>query len=58
LKRFEIFISLIESGTIRVNFKLNIKTNIEKMGQIHDHGTSFDILERDISKLYDIYRYD
>ena len=55
LKDFEKFLSLIEEGKIRVNFKLNIKTKGDKIGQIHDHGTSFDILEKDIPKLYDIY---
>ena len=55
LKSFETFISLVEDGTIRVNFKLNIKTSGDKIGQIHDHGTSFDILEKDIKKLYNLY---
>ena len=56
LKGFEVFISLIEEGKIRVNFKLNIKVKGEKIGKIHDHGTSFDILEKDINKLF--YAYD
>ena len=55
LKRFDNFIELIEKGIIRLNFKLNIKTKGEKTGQIHDHGTSFDILEKDILKLYNNY---
>jgi len=55
LKDFNCFINLVEEGIIRVNFKLNIKTREEKIGQIHDHGTSFDILEEDIQKLYDVY---
>lgn len=52
LKDFNTFIDLIEKGIIRLNFKLNIKTNPLKLGQIHDHGTSFDILEQDLEKLY------
>lgn len=55
LKNFEKFIQLIEEGMIRINFKLNIKTKRDKMGQIHDYGTSFDILEQDILKLYNVY---
>lgn len=55
LKSFEEFIRLLEQGIIRVNFKLNIKTTGDKIGQIHDHGTSFDILEQDINKLYNEY---
>lgn len=55
LKNFETFINLLERGIIRVNFKLNIKTKGDKIGQIHDHGTSFDIQEHDILKLFDKY---
>ena len=55
LKNFDTFIDLIETGIIRVNFKLNIRTSGNKIGQIHDHGTSFDIMESDILKLYDKY---
>lgn len=55
LKNFEAFIDCIEKGVIRINFKLNIKTKGDKRGQIHDHGTSFDILENDIPKLYNKY---
>ena len=53
LKDFDTFLNLLEDGVIRLNFKLNIKTSENKIGQIHDHGTSFDILEQDIIKLYD-----
>jgi len=53
LKNFDIFIDLIETGIIRVNFKLNIETKSEKLGRIHDHGTSFDILEENLNLLYD-----
>ena len=55
LKDFNTFLNLLEIGIIRLNFKLNIKTKGDKIGQIHDHGTSFDILEKDIPKLYDEY---
>lgn len=57
LKEFETFIELIEGGFIRINFKLNINTVGEKIGKIHDHGTSFDILEQDILKLYSFYKH-
>lgn len=52
LKSFEIFLNLLKNGIIRINFKLNIRTTVEKIGQIHDHGTSFDILEKDFDKLF------
>lgn len=58
LKNFEIFIDLIEKGIVRVNFKLNIKTKGDEIGKIHDHGTSFDILEKDLLKLYNEYKID
>lgn len=57
LKDFETFIDLIESGIIRINFKLNIETKPEKLGRIHDHGTSFDILEENLYLLYDTVDY-
>lgn len=52
LKNFDIFINLIEKDIVRINFKLNINTSETKFGRIHDHGTSFDILEEDLEKLY------
>ena len=55
LKNFEAVINLIEEWVIRVNYKLNVKTKGDKIGHIHDHGTSFDILEKDIEKLYKLY---
>jgi len=53
LTNFENFIEALEKGKIRLNFKLNIKTKGEKTGQIHDHGTSFDILEGDFEYLFE-----
>lgn len=53
LKNFNQFIILVEQGLIRINFKLNINTSENKFGKIHDHGTSFDILEENLEKLYD-----
>lgn len=55
LRGFDNFIELIEKGIIRLSFKLNIRTKGSKIGQIHDHGTSFEILEKDILKLYNKY---
>lgn len=56
LKDFTTFISLIEKGIIRINFKINIFKSGKRKGQIHDHGTSFDIKECDLLKLYDPYQ--
>lgn len=52
LKSFESFIKQIEDGIIRITFKIGIFRNGPRIGQIHDHGTSFDIRESDILKLY------
>ena len=53
LKNFDKFITLVEKGLIRVNFRLNINTSENKFGKIHDHGTSFDILEENLKELYE-----
>lgn len=52
LKDFDTFIRLIDNGTIRINFKLGIFRSGKRVGQIHDHGTSFEIKECDLFKLY------
>lgn len=52
LKNFETFINLIEDGTIRIKFKIGvIRTGINK-GKIHDRGTSFEIKEDNLEKLF------
>lgn len=55
LKDFKTFVSLIERGIIRINFKISVFESGKRKGQIHDHGTSFDIKECDLLKLY--YKY-
>lgn len=52
LKNFETFIKAIEKGIVRVTFKINVFHSGKKKGQIHDHGTSFDIMEKDLEKIY------
>lgn len=56
LKDFSTFISLLEQGIIRVSFKINVILSGPKKGKIYDHGTSFEIQEHDLIKLYDIYK--
>lgn len=53
LKDFTTFIKLIETGIISITFKIGIHKNVEKLGQIYDHGTDFSIDENDISLLFD-----
>jgi hypothetical protein len=53
LKEFNSFIDAIEHKTIRVTFKISSFRNGKRCGQIHDHGTSFDINENKINDLYE-----
>lgn len=50
---FDKFIELLEKGKIRVSFKIGIFKSGNRLGQTHDHGTSFSILENDLSLLYE-----
>ena len=54
LKDFKTFIKLIENGTIRISLKIGVFRTGNKIGQIHDHGTSFCIEEDNLGKLYDL----
>ena len=52
-KNFNTFVDLIEKGVIRVTFKLGVYRAGPRIGNTHDYGTSFDISEDDLPKLYD-----
>jgi hypothetical protein len=52
LKSFDDFINLVDNGTIRITFNIGIFFNGKKAGKTHDHGTSFEIQEEDLIKLY------
>lgn len=52
LKAFDNFISCLESGEIRISFKIGVVRSGKRIGKICDHGTSFDI---DLSKIEKIY---
>jgi hypothetical protein len=54
LKGFDFFIDAIEQGAVRGTFKISTFRDGKRCGQIHDHGTSFDIDERKINYLYDL----
>ena len=53
LKDFDTFIDLIDLGIIRVTFCINVFKSGKRIGQTHDHGTSFQITEKNLIKLYD-----
>ena len=46
------FLNLLSKGVISIAFSINVYTNEVKYGQIHDHGTSFDIKKEDLEKLF------
>lgn len=52
LKEFKSFLKAIDDGTVKITFKINVFKSGKKAGQIHDHGTSFDIMEQDLEKIY------
>lgn len=53
LKDFDTFIDLIDKGIIRVTFCINVFKSGKRVGQTHDHGTSFQITEKNLISLYD-----
>ncbi len=53
LKGFDAFLKLIEDGTIKVCFKIDVYTKGIKEGKIDNHGTDFSIKEENIEKLFD-----
>ena len=56
LKDFNTFINLLDSGIIRISIKIGIFREGNKLGKIHDHGTSFCIQEENLNKLYDLIK--
>lgn len=54
LKTFDNFINLIENGKIRISFKISVFKSGRRYGQIHNHGTSFDLSQESITELFDV----
>ena len=52
LRSFDDFLKAIEQGNIRVTFKINAILNGKNNGKMHDHGTSFEIKETDLDKIF------
>ena len=52
LKGFEEYMKLIEDGTVSIRFNIGIYKDGYNKGKIHDRGTNFFILEKDIEKLF------
>lgn len=53
LKGFDEFINLIERGKIGIVFKIGVFKTGKRMGQIHDHGTSFSIDKQNLALLFE-----
>ena len=56
LSNFYTFLNLLDRGIISVGFSLETISHEGMLGQIHDHGTSFDINKENLEKLY--YKID
>ena len=54
LKSFEIFLSLIEYGIIRVTFKVGVHKDLKYFGKRYHHGVTFNIRYEDMNLLYKI----
>lgn len=57
LKSFDDFIYAIKMQYIRVNFKITIYTNGDKIGQTYSHGISFDLNKKHFDAFYDKIYY-
>ena len=53
LKSFDTFLQLIEEGIITLSIKIDIYRDERRFGNIHDHGTGFQIDEDDLQLLFD-----
>lgn len=51
-RNFENFLHLIETGKIKISFKLGVFKSGRHAGKLHDHGTSFDIHLNDLLLLF------
>lgn len=56
LKSFDEFLRLIKYGVIRVKFKIGVFYSGKRCGEIHDHGTGFEIEEKNLLRLYNEYK--
>ena len=52
LTNFDNFINLLDKGIIRVTFKIGVFRRGSRIGEVHDRGTSFEIKEEDLDKLF------
>ena len=53
LKRFDYFLKAMEDGHIRISFSISTFKTGKRVGQIYDHGTSFNIHKDYINSVFD-----
>lgn len=54
LKDFDSFIQAIEKGIIRIVFKIGVFRSGRRFGQLHDHGTGFELKFDSIGEIYNL----
>ena len=52
LSDFNTFLILLSKGVIGITFSIDVYKNEKRYGQMHDHGTTFNINKKDIEKLF------
>ena len=52
-KDFKTLLKLIEEGIISIAFKISVYKDQDRLGKIHDRGTDFSIMYKDITLLFD-----
>lgn len=53
IKKFENFLDALENGYIRISFTISTFKSGKKIGQIHDHGTCFNVHKNYIDYIFD-----
>lgn len=52
LKNFNAFLNLVKNGKMRITLSIDVFKSGQRYGQIYDHGTSFNIKEEDLPRLF------
>ena len=55
LKSFDHFLTALENGHIRIDFSIGVFKSGKRLGQIHDHGTSFSIEVQNLEEVFTKY---
>lgn len=55
LKSFDHFLAALENGNIRITFTIGVYKSGRKLGEIHDHGTAFNIKFQNLDSIFNKY---